>query len=198
MSRLLIVEGKFRSGNSFNLEEARANLEASFDDEAEIVFITTVSSSGRKLFSPLTHDFDMVVIDEAAQTSEVGVLPSLALGPAPYVLVGDPQQLPPTAISNATGTLLYSLSLFEMFQQAGCPTILSSVQYIGCTLRFGIFLQDTSTKSVLLTVKALPDEIYYKDNLLRPYVFYDITHGESPIEVDLSSTRTCTVLLAYI
>ncbi|KAF5193138.1 P-loop containing nucleoside triphosphate hydrolases superfamily protein [Thalictrum thalictroides] len=27
------------------------------------------------------------------------------------------------------------------------------------------------------SVTNLPDEIYYKDNLLRPYVFYDVTHG---------------------
>ncbi|KAI3820292.1 hypothetical protein L1987_07837 [Smallanthus sonchifolius] len=80
MSRLLILKEKFKNSN-FNLEVARASLEASFANEAEIVF-TTVSSSGRKLFSRLTHGFDMVVIDEAAQASEVGVLPPLALGAA--------------------------------------------------------------------------------------------------------------------
>ncbi|KAE8666823.1 alcohol dehydrogenase-like 7 [Hibiscus syriacus] len=128
ISRLLILEPKFRVGSNFNLEEARANLEASFANEAVIVF-TTVSSCGRKLFSRLTHGFDMVVIDEAAQASEVAVLPSLSLRAARCVLVGDPQQLPATIISKAAGTLLYSRSLFERFQQAGCPTMLLSVQY---------------------------------------------------------------------
>ncbi|KAJ7965683.1 p-loop containing nucleoside triphosphate hydrolase superfamily protein [Quillaja saponaria] len=128
MSRLIILESRFRPGSNFNLEEARASLEASFANEAEIVF-TTVSSSGRKLFSRLTHGFDMVVIDEAAQASEVAVLPPLSLGAARCVLVGDPQQLPATVISKAAGTLLYSRSLFERFQQAGCPTMLLSVQY---------------------------------------------------------------------
>ncbi|KAF5185214.1 Helicase sen1 [Thalictrum thalictroides] len=178
MSRLLIVEGKFRSGSSFNLEDARANLEASFANEAEIVF-TTVSSSGRKLFSRLTHGFDMVVIDEAAQASEVGVLPPLALGAARCVLVGDPQQLPATVISKAAGTLLYSRSLFERFQQAGCPTILLSVQYrMHPQIRdfpSRYFYQGRLTDSESVT--NLPDEIYYKDNLLRPYVFYDVAHG---------------------
>ena len=60
MSRLLILESRFRPGSNFNMEDARASLEASFANEAEIVF-TTVSSSGRKLFSRLTHGFDMVV-----------------------------------------------------------------------------------------------------------------------------------------
>ncbi|XP_010526369.1 PREDICTED: uncharacterized ATP-dependent helicase C29A10.10c-like isoform X2 [Tarenaya hassleriana] len=178
MSRLLIVEGKFRAGNNFNLEEARANLEASFANEAEIVF-TTVSSSGRKLFSRLTHGFDMVVIDEAAQASEVGVLPPLSLGAARCVLVGDPQQLPATVISKAAGTLLYSRSLFERFQQAGCPTLLLTVQY-----RMHPQIRDFPSRYFYQgrlmdseSVSNAPDEIYYKDPILRPYLFFDISHG---------------------
>lgn len=178
MSRLLILEPRFHNGGSFNLEEARASLEASFANEAEVVF-TTVSSSGRKLFSRLTHGFDMVVIDEAAQASEVGVLPPLALGAARCVLVGDPQQLPATVISKAAGTLLYSRSLFERFQQAGCPTILLSVQYrMHPQIRdfpSRYFYQGRLTDSESVT--NLPDGLYYKDPLLRPYIFYDITHG---------------------
>ncbi|KAE8656295.1 alcohol dehydrogenase-like 7 [Hibiscus syriacus] len=164
--------------NNFNLEEARANLEASFANEAEIVF-TTVSSSGRKLFSRLTHGFDMVVIDEAAQASEVAVLPPLSLGAARCVLVGDPQQLPATVISKAAGTLLYSRSLFERFQQAGCPTMLLSVQY-----RMHPQIRDFPSRYFYQgrlidseSVANLPDEVYYKDPLLKPYLFYDITHG---------------------
>ncbi|KAL8058423.1 hypothetical protein ABFX02_03G017000 [Erythranthe guttata] len=178
MSRLFILEGRFRGGGNFNLEEARADLEASFANEAEIVF-TTVSSSGRKLFSRLTHGFDMVVIDEAAQASEVAVLPPLSLGAARCVLVGDPQQLPATVISKAAGTLLYSRSLFERFQQAGCPTMLLSVQYrMHPHIRdfpSRYFYQGRLTDSE--SVSNLPDEIYYKDPLLRPYVFFDVTYG---------------------
>ncbi|XP_010541131.1 PREDICTED: uncharacterized ATP-dependent helicase C29A10.10c [Tarenaya hassleriana] len=178
MSRLLIVEEKFRAGNNFNLEEARANLEASFANEAEVVF-TTVSSSGRKLFSRLTHGFDMVVIDEAAQASEVGVLPPLSLGAARCVLVGDPQQLPATVISKAAGTLLYSRSLFERFQQAGCPTLLLTVQY-----RMHPQIRDFPSRyfyqgrlSDSESVANSPDEVYYKDPVLRPYLFFNISHG---------------------
>ncbi|KAG6784256.1 hypothetical protein POTOM_009944 [Populus tomentosa] len=178
ISRLLILEPRFRAGSNFNLEEARASLEASFANEAEIVF-TTVSSSGRKLFSRLSHGFDMVVIDEAAQASEVAVLPPLALGAARCVLVGDPQQLPATVISKAAGTLLYSRSLFERFQQAGCPTMLLSVQYrMHPQIRdfpSRYFYQGRLTDSE--SVANLPDETYYKDPLLRPYLFYDVTHG---------------------
>jgi senataxin len=178
MSRLLLLETRFRPGNSFNLEETRANLEVSFANEAEIVF-TTVSSSGRKLFSRLNHGFDMVVIDEAAQASEVAVLPPLSLGAARCVLVGDPQQLPATVISKAAGTLMYSRSLFERFQQAGCPTILLSVQYrMHPQIRdfpSRYFYQGRLTDSD--SIISLPDETYYRDYMLKPYAFYDVTHG---------------------
>jgi len=40
MSQLLILEIRFRPGSNFNLEDARASLEASFASEAEVVFTT--------------------------------------------------------------------------------------------------------------------------------------------------------------
>ena len=178
LSRLVIVEGRFRPGSGFNLEEARSKLEASFANEAEIVF-TTVSSSGRKLFTRLSHGFDMVVIDEAAQASEVAILPPLSLGAARCVLVGDPQQLPATVISKAAGTLFYSRSLFERFQLAGCPTLLLSVQY-----RMHPQIRDFPSRyfyqgklSDSESIMKLEDEVYHKDPMLRPYVFFDILHG---------------------
>lgn len=177
MSRLFIVEGRFRGGQ-YLLEDARAKLEASFANEAEIVF-TTVSSSGRRLFSHLAHGFDMVVIDEAAQASEVAVLPPLSLGAARCVLVGDPQQLPATVISRAAHTLQYSRSLFERFQLAGCPTMLLSVQY-----RMHPQIRDFPSRYFYQghlvdsdNVTSLPDEAYHKDPLLKPYIFYDVSHG---------------------
>jgi hypothetical protein len=178
MSRLFIIEVKFRAGSNFRIEEARRKLETSFANEAEIVF-TTVSSSGRKIFSSLAHGFDMVVIDEAAQASEVAVLPPLSLRAARCVLVGDPQQLPATVISRAADTMQYSRSLFERFQQAGCPAILLSVQY-----RMHPRIRDFPSRYFYQGrlvdsegVQALPDEIYHKDSLLQPYLFFDVSHG---------------------
>ena len=39
----------------------------------------------------LSHGFDMVVIDEASQVSEAGIVPPILLGVTRCVLVGDPQ-----------------------------------------------------------------------------------------------------------
>ena len=45
------------------------------------------------------------------------------------VLVGDPQQLPATILSQRGKDLLLERSLFERLQLAGCPVHLLQVQY---------------------------------------------------------------------
>lgn len=81
-----------------DLREAREALEASFMDEAEMVF-TTLSSASRHAFSKVKRAFDLVLIDEAAQAAEVAALQPLVYGCCHAVLVGDPQQLPATLFS---------------------------------------------------------------------------------------------------
>ncbi|KAL8158565.1 hypothetical protein V2J09_000102 [Rumex salicifolius] len=189
MSRLLILESRFRPGSGFNLEEARASLEASFANEAEVVF-TTLSSSGRKLFSRLTHGFDMVVIDEAAQASEMAVLPPLSLGAARCVLVGDPQQLPATVISKAAGILQYSRSLFERFQQAGCPSMEShkggSVSYQNVMGNANALIQsddwaaliaDAKGRNCYMDLDSLPKEFQISKAPSFPSSFPHIARG---------------------
>lgn len=45
------------------------------------------------------------------------------------VLVGDPQQLPATVLSQRGKDLLFERSLFERLQTAGCPVHMLQVQY---------------------------------------------------------------------
>ena len=61
----------------------RENLELSFVQEAEMVF-TTLSSTGRRIFSRLENAFENVLVDEAAQASEIAVLQPLTLGCTRY------------------------------------------------------------------------------------------------------------------
>lgn len=154
----------------------RAKLEASFADEAEIIF-TTASSSGRRfgidfltgsylatycslswgmpagfwggmevaflsracvvlrqqwlsvvcpcfrIMRHLSHGFDVLVIDEAAQASEVAVLPPLSLSCQRCVLIGDPQQLPATVISRTASALNYRSRTFprSLFDPLALP-----------------------------------------------------------------------------
>ena len=59
--------------------QAEDALELSFVAEAEMVF-TTLSSTGRKIFSRLSTPFETVLVDEAAQASELASLQAFAFG----------------------------------------------------------------------------------------------------------------------
>lgn len=81
--------------------QVRENLELSFVQEAEMVF-TTLSSTGRKIFSRLENAFENVLVDEAAQASEIAVLQPLTLGCTRY-----PPSLfcPPPPSTNTTSCI---------------------------------------------------------------------------------------------
>ncbi|KAI5057202.1 hypothetical protein GOP47_0027217 [Adiantum capillus-veneris] len=177
IKRLSIVCARYCSGK-LSMRNVRAKLEKSFSREAEIVF-TTLSSSRAPMIKSVSGRFDVLIVDEAAQASEVATLPPLTLGASHCILVGDPKQLAATVISSVAQALNYSRSLFERLQLAGCPVLMLCEQYRmhpqirefpSCHFYQGR-LHDN--KSVL----SLPDEEYHKDSLLRPYLFFDIAYG---------------------
>ena len=59
--------------------QARDNLELSFVNEADMVF-TTLSSTGRRVFERMQNRFETVLVDEAAQASEIAVMQPLTFG----------------------------------------------------------------------------------------------------------------------
>ena len=110
----------------------REELELSFAREAEIVF-ATLSGSVHHLVkdatSSLATSFDTIVIDEAAQASEVECLQPLLAGCSNVIMVGDPRQLPATVLSTHAGRLKLDRSLFQRLQQGGSPVIMLDTQY---------------------------------------------------------------------
>ena len=77
--------------------------------EAEVVCATN-STSGSELMQG--HDFDLVVIDEATQSTEPGALIPLVKGKK-TVLIGDHKQLPPTVLNEEAAEKGLRASLFE-------------------------------------------------------------------------------------
>jgi senataxin len=167
--------GSYRDGDSL----LRCRLEASFVNEAELVF-TTLASAGRTVFARLSHGFDVVLIDEAAQASEVAALVPLRHGARRVVLVGDPQQLPATVLSAAARGGLFQRSLFERLQACGARSLLLSLQYrMHPAIRS--FPSSYFYQGRLLdapSVQTAPDEPFYSLNpLLAPYAFFDVASG---------------------
>jgi senataxin len=70
--------------------------------EADVV-CSTLSGAGHEIIEQL--DFDMVIVDEAAQAIELSTLIPLKYKCQRCILVGDPQQLPPTVLSQEVCTV---------------------------------------------------------------------------------------------
>ena len=158
----------------------RAALEASFVDDAEIVF-TTLASSSRRVFRQLTHGFDTVLVDEAAQANEVATLIPFLHGARRCVLVGDPQQLPSTVLSGAAQGVSFQRSLFERFVALGAEATLLSVQYrMHPEIRAfpsSAFYDGRLVDSDSVVTAAARREPYHDADHLGPYVVFDASGG---------------------
>jgi senataxin len=107
---------------------AMRQLRALVLDECHIVFCT-MSAAAESLVSEVDGGFEVVLLDEAAQASELASLVPMAHGARLVGLVGDPMQLPATVLSHRARELGFGRSLFERLQRAGHPVLMLQTQY---------------------------------------------------------------------
>lgn len=99
-----------------NKEIDRRNIQARILSEANIL-CATLSGSAHDLVANLAVTFDQVIIDEACQCSELAAIIPLRYGCRRCIMVGDPNQLPPTVLSQTAASLNYDQSLFVRMQK---------------------------------------------------------------------------------
>ncbi|KAF9049605.1 hypothetical protein BDZ89DRAFT_1057486 [Hymenopellis radicata] len=94
------------------------------------VICTTLSGAGHSTLQDAQLDFDVIIIDEAAQAIELSTLVPLKFTCKRCILVGDPNQLPPTVMSGQATKQLYNQSLFVRLQKQQPKAVhLLSIQY---------------------------------------------------------------------
>ena len=97
--------------------------------EADII-CATLSGSGHELMASISVNFDTVIIDEACQTTELNALIPLKYGCTRCIMVGDPNQLPPTVLSTEAVNFAYNESLFVRMQKNNPNAVrLLAIQY---------------------------------------------------------------------
>ncbi|KAM0870161.1 hypothetical protein ACQ4PT_040201 [Festuca glaucescens] len=117
--------------------------------------------SGSAIFSRMTRDFDVVIIDEAAQA------------------VGDPVQLPATVISKTAQKLGYATSLFQRFQAAGFPVQMLKIQY-RMHPEISIFPSKEFYEGILQDGEGLNKKRqWHSYSCFGPFCFFDIDGIES-------------------
>ncbi|KAI0039679.1 hypothetical protein FA95DRAFT_993043 [Auriscalpium vulgare] len=120
------LKDKQKSDNR-TLDAARRKIRQDILSEADVI-CCTLSGAGHDTLERL--DFEMIIIDEAAQAIELSSLIPLKFRCARCILVGDPQQLPPTVISQEANKYQYNQSLFVRFQKLRPDVVhLLSIQY---------------------------------------------------------------------
>lgn len=107
----------------------RRALKASILDEAQIVFCTLSTSGSAVLLEDLRRPWDIIIIDEAAQSSELSTLVALQHRSQACVLIGDPQQLPATVQMHSGNQRLFQQSLFERLAKGGHEVQMLDIQY---------------------------------------------------------------------
>lgn len=94
--------------------------------------------------------------------------------------MGDPRQLPATILSESAKAVAMERSLFERLEKRGCPVTMLNVQYrMHPSIRafpskhfYDNQLEDASS------VIELPDEPYYSNPLMKPYILFDVARGK--------------------
>jgi senataxin len=129
VDRFASISGKLeRYGLLKNQNDSlRLQIETHILDTTHIV-LTTLGSAGCMALEA-SSKFEVVVVDEAAQSVEPATLVALQLGNSHAILVGDPQQLPATIFSMSGRTTKYDRSLFQRLEEAGHEVHLLDTQY---------------------------------------------------------------------
>ncbi|KAH6592800.1 hypothetical protein BASA50_007851 [Batrachochytrium salamandrivorans] len=128
--KLLDDEASSKTDGGAELERVRRSVRAKILAEADVV-LATLSGAGHDQFSESVGcEFHMVIIDEACQAVELSCLIPLCYGAKKCIMVGDPNQLPPTILSQQAQDNLYDQSLFQRLMKSCKESrYLLSIQY---------------------------------------------------------------------
>ncbi|KAH9854663.1 SEN1 N terminal-domain-containing protein [Lenzites betulinus] len=116
-----------QKSNYRTLDATRRRFRNEVLQEADVI-CSTLSASAYEYLEPF--DFELVIIDEAAQAIELSSLIPMKYRCRTCIMVGDPQQLPPTVKSQEACKHGYDQSLFVRLQKSQPDAVhLLSIQY---------------------------------------------------------------------
>jgi len=172
------IDAEKQSGNTMGrqAEINRRRFQQEIIDGAHVL-CATLSGSGHDMFRNLNVEFETVIIDEAAQCIELSALIPLKYGCSKCILVGDPEQLPPTVLSRSAQSFGYEQSLFVRMQKNHPQDIhLLDTQYrMHPDISFFPSQQFYNGRLVdgegMAKLRAKP---WHLSSVLSPYRFFDV------------------------
>ncbi|KAL1693704.1 SEN1 N terminal-domain-containing protein [Schizophyllum commune] len=135
-----------QKNNRRTMDASRRKARRDVLEEAHVV-CSTLSGAGHESLNE--SEFQMIIIDEAAQAIELSSLIPFKFSCSHCVLVGDEKQLPPTVISMQATKFRYNQSLFVRLQRQSPNAVnLLSIQY-----------------RMHPSISALPSKVFYDSRL---------------------------------
>ncbi|KAM5145413.1 putative helicase senataxin [Mantella aurantiaca] len=154
--------------------------------ESHVICCTLSTSGGFLLESAFRQlgqePFSCVIVDEAGQSCEVEALIPLLHRCCKLVLVGDPEQLPPTIISMKAEELGYGQSLMSRLCQilessgSNTPILRLMIQY-RMHPDICLFPSKHFYNSILKTDRATEEVRCSSDWPFQPYMVFDVSDG---------------------
>jgi len=188
------IDEEKESGNTVSRQNEinRRKFQQEIIDGAHVL-CATLSGSGHDMFRNLNVEFETVIIDEAAQCIELSALIPLKYGCSKCILVGDPEQLPPTVLSRSAQSFGYEQSLFVRMQKNHPQDVhLLDTQY-RMHPEISYFPSQQFYHGRLVDgdgMASLRQQPWHASSILGPYRFFDVkgiqtkqAHGHSFINV---------------
>lgn len=171
-----------RIANRSIVEDARIKVRERILAKAEVI-LSTLSASGHDILGNLKYKFSTVIVDEACQCVELSTLIPLKYGAKKCILVGDPNQLPPTVLSQVAQEYQYEQSLFQRILKSDPSGVnLLSIQYRMHPeiSRFpsDIFYDSKLNDGIDNAKKCSAPWHVGKDDLFSPYRFFNVRGKE--------------------
>ncbi|RKF64463.1 putative ATP-dependent helicase C29A10.10c [Golovinomyces cichoracearum] len=177
------IDEEKASGNTVSRQNEinRRQFQQEIIDSAHIL-CSTLSGSGHDMFRNLNVEFETVIIDEAAQCIELSALIPLKYGCSKCILVGDPEQLPPTVLSRSAASYGYEQSLFIRMQRNYPKDVhLLDIQY-RMHPEISVFPSREFYSGRLVdgeNMALLRDKPWHMSTILGPYRFFDVKGTQS-------------------
>ncbi len=133
-----LKDDRRKERNDMNQARRKAQFEVLQDAQ---VICTTLSGAGHSTLQDAQLDFDVIIIDEAAQAIELSTLVPLKFTCKRCILVGDPNQLPPTVMSGQVRIVYCYLTRTQSCRpRNNCTTSPFSYAYRNSSLTLSIYL----------------------------------------------------------
>ncbi|KAI8096315.1 uncharacterized protein BX664DRAFT_56457 [Halteromyces radiatus] len=163
-----------------NLDASRLRARQKVFAECDIV-CATLSGSGHTILSEMGLTFSTVIVDEAAQAVESSALIPLKYDCQRCILVGDPNQLPPTVISLLASKFSYQQSLFVRLEKNAPDNVyLLSIQY-RMHPNISAFPSALFYQSRLLDGPKMAENtaaVWHTNPSFPPYLFLNVKEGQ--------------------